>query len=404
MESTSSRSAAAGRSVLVGVTGGIAAYKSVEFVRLLLKNGIDCRVVMTPAATRFVAPLTFAAVSQRSVLDDEVAWRADGGWFEHIDAARDAEVMVVAPATANTIGKLAGGIADNLLCATALAFRGALIVAPAMNWAMYEHPATRANLEVLAARGVEIIAGEPGELACGEVGGGRMAEPATLVLAVRRALRRVAAGPFVGKRVVITAGGTREAIDAVRYVGNRSSGKMGRAVADEAYLRGAEVVLVTTRPHPAPYAVVAVESASDMAAAVRRETAAAVVVGVAAVADFRPATPVAGKIERTGRETLSLDLVRTPDVLGEAAASGAVRVAFAAEAGPQLERARAKRIEKGAELLVFNDVTAPGIGMDADDNEITIIGAQREVHVPRASKSVCASAILDEIETVLAAR
>ena len=236
------------RTVLVGVTGGIAAYKAVELVRGLVKDGLQPRVVMTAAAQRFVTPLTFAAISQATVLDDDSAWQAGGGWFEHIEAARATRVMVVAPATANTVAKLAAGMADNLLCAIALAFRGPLVVAPAMNWAMYEHPATMDNLRVLRERGAEVVRAETGELACGEAGAGRMAEPAALRLAVRRAMASTAAGPLAGKRVVVTSGGTREAVDEVRFVGNRSSGKMGRALAVEAYLRGADVVLVTTQP------------------------------------------------------------------------------------------------------------------------------------------------------------
>ena len=404
--SSASPITAAGHAVLVGVTGGIAAYKAVELVRGLASDGLQPRVVMTAAAQRFVTPLTFAAVSQASVLHDETAWQASGGWFEHIEAARAARVMIVAPATANTLAKLAAGMADNLLCAIALAFRGPLLVAPAMNWAMYEHPATTENLRRLRERGVEVILGEPGELACGETGAGRMAEPAALRLAVHRALAGTAAGPLAGKKVVVTSGGTREAIDAVRYVGNRSSGKMGHALAVEAYLRGAGVVLITTESGCGePYEVVPVESAAEMAAAVRAHIAAAeVLVMAAAVADFKPRQGALGKIARAERETLTLELVPTVDVLGETAGSGAFRVGFAAEAGPELQRARDKRLAKGVDLLVFNDITADGVGFGADDNEITIIGPSREVHVPRRSKAACAAVIFDEIETGLAER
>ncbi len=235
------------RHVLVGVSGGIAIYKAVELVRLLAKEGFGPAVVATEASKRFIMPLTFAAVARAAVLDDESSWQPSGGWFEHIDAARRADVMVVAPATANTVAKLATGLADNLLSAIYLAFRGPVIVAPTANWAMYEHEATRRNLEILAARGVEVLPTGVGDLACGEEGAGRMASPDTIMAAVRRAFAGLAAGPLAGRKVVVTAGGTREAIDAVRYIGNRSSGKMGRAAADEAYLRGADVVLVTTQ-------------------------------------------------------------------------------------------------------------------------------------------------------------
>lgn len=396
--------ASAGHGILVGVTGGIAAYKTAELVRGLVKDGFRPRVVMTPAAQRFVTPLTFAALSQTPVLDDASAWQAGGGWFEHIEAARAARVMVIAPATADTLAKLAAGIADNLLCTLAQAFRGPLLVAPAMNWSMYEHPATTENLRLLAARGVEVVAAPAGELACGEVGAGRMAEPVALRMAVRRALARTAAGPLAGRRVVITAGGTRESIDAVRYIGNRSSGKMGRALAAEAYLRGAQVVLITTQPVAGePYEVVVVESAAEMAAAVGEHLVGAdVLVMAAAVADFRPPAGQPGKIERADRETLTLELVRTVDILaGTAGAPGVFRVGFAAEAGPQLERARQKRLAKAVDLLVFNDILAEGVGIGADDNEVTIIGPAREVHVPRTSKAVCAAVITDEIEAGL---
>lgn len=384
----------------MGVCGGIAVYKSVELVRGLVKDGLRPLVVATEAAERFVTPLTFAAVSRAAVLDDRSAWQAAGGWFQHIEAAREADVMVVAPATANTLAKLAAGIADNLLTSTYLAFRGPVIVAPGMNWAMYEHPATVANLEVLARRGVEVLPAEVGELACGEQGSGRMASPEVIRLAVRRALAVSAAGPLAGRKVVVTSGGTRERIDAVRYVGNRSSGKMGKALADEAHRRGARVVLVTTlAPLPAPYQVVPVESADEMAVAVRAHTGDAdVLVMAAAVADYRPVDVVEGKIERAESETVTLELTRTVDVIAGAARPGLFRVAFAAEVGPRLARARQKRLDKGVELLVFNDIAAEGVGIAADDNEVTIIGSRGEVHVPRADKAVCAARILDEVE------
>jgi phosphopantothenoylcysteine decarboxylase/phosphopantothenate--cysteine ligase len=393
------------RTVLVGVTGGIAIYKAVELVRGLVKDGLQPLVVTTEAAQRFVMPLTFAAVSQAPVLDDESAWQASGGWFQHIEAARQARVMVVAPATANTLAKMAAGMADNLLTAIYLAFRGPVIVAPTMNWAMNEHPATVANLRVLAGRGVEVLPTEEGELACGEEGSGRMASPGAIRLAVRRALAGSATGPLRGRKVVVTSGGTRERIDAVRFIGNRSSGKMGRAVADEAYLRGARVSLVTTAPaEGAPYAVVPVESAADMAAAVHAEVADGdVLVMAAAVADFMPREARDGKIERADRDTLTLELVRTVDILAETAKPGLFRVGFAAEAGPQLQRARAKKAAKGVDMLVFNDILAEGVGIGSDENEITIITTTGETHVPRTSKAACATAIVDEIEAGLGA-
>jgi phosphopantothenoylcysteine decarboxylase/phosphopantothenate--cysteine ligase len=279
-------------------------------------------------------------------------------------------------------------------------------VAPTMNWAMNEHPATVANLRLLAERGVEVLPTEEGELACGEEGSGRMAAPAAIRLAVRRAFAGTAAGPLAGTKVVVTAGGTRERIDAVRFIGNRSSGKMGRAVADEVYLRGAHVALVTTQPvDGAPYDVLHVESADDMAAAVREEIRDAdVLVMAAAVADFKPLAQEPGKIQRGDRETLALELVRTVDVLAEAARPGLFRVGFAAEAGPQLRRAREKKAAKGVDLLVFNDILAEGVGIGADENAITIITAREEIQVPRTSKTACAVAIADQIEVGLRAR
>ena len=394
------------RHVLVGVSGGIAIYKTVELVRRLTKEGYVPTVVTTEAARRFVMPLTFAAVARAAVLDDDSAWSASGGWFEHIEAARRADVMVIAPATANTVAKLAHGIADNLLTSIVLAFRGPVIVAPTANWAMYEHPATQGNLETLAARGVEVLPTGVGDLACGEEGAGRMADPDVIMAAIRRAFAATAESELAGRRVVVTAGGTREAIDAVRYIGNRSSGKMGRALADEAYLRGADVVLVATeRGAETGYRQVLVESAADMADAVGRETADAdILVMAAAVADYRPAAVAEGKLERGDAPELTLDLVRTIDVLAETRREGLLRVGFAAEAGPRIDRARAKKAAKQVDLLVFNDILAAGVGIGSDENEITILTPAREVHVPRTSKAACARAILDEVETVLSAR
>lgn len=393
-----------GRHVLVGVTGGIAVYKAVELVRLLVKQGFAPTVVATESAKRFVMPLTFAAVSGSPVLDEESAWQASGGWFQHIEAARRADVFVIAPATANTVAKLANGIADNLLTAIYLAFRGRIIVAPSANWAMYEHATTQENLRKLAERGVEVLPTGEGALACGETGSGRMAEPAVILAAIKRAFAGRAAGPLAGRKVVVTAGGTREAIDTVRYIGNRSSGKMGRAVADEAYLRGAEVCLVdTSGAAETPYRTVAVESADDMAAAVARETADAdVLVMAAAVADFKPKAAHTGeKLDRAGRAGLTLELVPTPDILASAARAGLLRVGFAAEAGPRLDRARAKKAAKGVAILVFNDILAAGVGIGADENEITVITDREEIIVKRTGKVECAQVILDQVEAVL---
>ncbi len=396
------------RTVLVGVAGGIAVYKAVELVRLLVKEGFSPTVVATEAAKRFVMPLTFAAVAGSPVLDEESAWQASGGWFQHIEAARRARVMIVAPATANTVAKMAAGVADNLLTAAYLAFRGPVVVAPSANWAMYEHPATQENLRRLAERGVEVLPTGEGALACGETGSGRMAEPEEILAAVKRAFAAQAGGPLAGRKVVVTAGGTREPLDAVRFIGNRSSGKMGRAVADDAYLRGAEVVLVDAahaRPR-VPYRRLPVETADEMAAAVAAETADAdVLVMAAAVADFRARDPRAGeKIDRAGRDVITLELVPTVDILAASERAGLLRVGFAAEAGPRLDRARATKAAKGIDLLVFNDVLAAGVGIGSDENEITILTAGDEIHVPRSPKAACARAILDQVEALVAGR
>ncbi len=399
-----SASAPPQRDVLVGVCGGIAIYKAVEVVRTLAKEGFNTTVVETPAARRFVLPLTFAAVADSRVVDEDTAWSSTGRWFEHVEAARRADVMVIAPATGNTVGKFAAGIADNLLTSVYLAFRGPVIIAPAMNWAMYQHPATQRNLEILAARGHTVLPTGRGPLACGEEGSGRMAEPGAIVAAVKRAFAGLGGGALSGRRVVVSAGGTREAIDAVRFLGNRSSGRMGIAVADAAYLAGAEVTLISTVDvADTPYEVHMVESAEEMAAAVGAAVDGAhVLVMAAAVADYKPAVYHDGKIERGLQDRLTLDLERTVDVLDAAARPGLLRVAFAAEAGPRLDRARAKRAAKQVELLVFNDILQEGVGIGSDENEITIIGPEGEQHVPRSSKAACAEAIVAAIARQLA--
>ena len=391
------------RTVLVGVSGGIAIYKAVEFVRALVREGFRPLVVETEAARRFVMPLTFAAVSQAPVLDDDTAWQASGGWFQHIDAAREAGVMVVAPATANTLAKMAGGMADNLLTSIYLAFRGPVIVAPTMNWAMYEHAATQENLRVLEDRGVEVLGTGRGELACGEEGQGRMAEPETILQAVRRAFAARAAGPLAGRTVVVTSGGTRERIDAVRYIGNRSSGKMGRAVADEAYLRGAHVVLVTTQEATdAPFDVRQVESADEMGAAVQAATAEAdVLVMAAAVADFKP-RQAERRQDRAGRARDAHHRARTHDRRAgfRGSSRSAPRRVRRRGRAPDRPRPREEGRE-GRRVARLQRHPGAGVGIGSDENEITILGAGGEVRVPRTSKRRCAIAIVDAIEQTL---
>jgi phosphopantothenoylcysteine decarboxylase/phosphopantothenate--cysteine ligase len=403
--------------LLIGVSGGIAAYKAIELVRLAMRAGHAVRVIQTEASTRFVGPASFAGITGAPVLLTE--WEPDPlrGAFpgdpapahapvSHLALVERADVFLIAPASANTLAKLAHGHADNLLSAAALACRKPLILAPAMNSAMYEHPATQDNLALLRARGARVLEPGTGPLASiGEAGVGRLPEPPELLAAVEEALN-AGARDLDGLRVLVTAGGTREPIDAVRYVGNRSSGRMGYALAAEAARRGAEVTVVAANvalPVPAGVSVVAVETAAELAAACDGHfDAADVLIMAAAVADYRPADPHAGKLKKdaTG-DGLDLRLERTPDVLAGLAARrrpGQVLVGFAAEHGPgAVAHGREKLERKGLDAVVVNDVAAPGIGFDAADNEVTIVSHGGERHVSRSAKSDVAAAILDTV-------
>jgi phosphopantothenoylcysteine decarboxylase / phosphopantothenate---cysteine ligase len=403
--------------VLLGVTGGIAAYKALELTRLATKAGHSVRVIQTEASTRFVGTASFSAITGAPVLVTE--WEPDPlrGAFpgdpapehaplSHLALVERADLYVIAPASANTIAKLAGGHADNLLTAAALACRRPLIVAPAMNHAMYEHPATRANLETLHARGVEVLEPATGALGSpGEWGVGRLPEPAELLAAIEARLGG-AGGQLDGAHVLVTAGGTREPIDAVRFVGNRSSGKMGWALAEEAARRGAKVTVVAANvglPRAPGIEYVDVTTAAELAAACReRFPSADVLLMAAAVADYRPAGPREDKIKKadTGA-TLRLELEQTEDVLTALAAerhSGQLLVGFAAESGARaIEYARDKLERKRLDAVVVNDVSAPGIAFDAPDNEVTIVTADGETHVPRATKAAVAASVLDAV-------
>ncbi len=388
--------------ILVGVTGGIAAYKACELVRLLVRGGHDVTPIVTRGAEEFVAAKTFWALARKEPPSDP---------YPHL---ADADLLVVAPLTANTLARLAHGLADDLLTETALAHRGPVVLAPAMNTAMWEHPATRANLAVLVERGAVVVGPEEGELAEGMVGAGRMSEPEeiaariALVLAGEgRALP--AAGPLAGRRVLVTAGGTREPLDAVRFLGNRSSGRMGVALAEAARDRGAAVTLLAANLHtPAPAGVDIVPTPT--AADLRREALARgdadVVLMAAAVADYRPADPVAGKRPK-GSEPWTVSLVPTTDVaraLGAARRDGQVLVAFGAEHGEAgLARKRAMLADKNVDLVVYNDVGRDDIGFDSPDNEVVLVTRDGERHVPKASKPAIAEAILDEVERLLGA-
>ena len=394
--------------IVLGVTGGIAAYKSVELLRLMQRRGHAVRVVMTPAATRFVGPATFAALSGREVGVRMFA-REERPGYHHLDLMSQADAMVVAPATANTIARMAHGMADDLLTSCYLAFPGPVVIAPAMNTKMYAHPATRANLELLVGRGVEVVAPESGLLADGDVGVGRLAAPETIADAVDRAS---GGGALAGRRIVITAGGTREPIDSVRYLGNRSSGKMGFALANAGRARGADVTMIAANVDLARRSDIRyrdVATAAELRDATLDEFEGAdVLVMAAAVADYRPVARASGKIDKSKADAMALELERTDDILSEISerrTAAQVIVGFAAEHGPEgLERARGKRVRKRVDLIVHNDISAEGIGFGADENAITVIGEGRDIRVERASKRACAERILDAIEPLLPGR
>jgi phosphopantothenoylcysteine decarboxylase/phosphopantothenate--cysteine ligase len=404
--------------ILLGVSGGIAAYKAVELARLAGHAGHAVRVVQTRTSLEFVGRATFAGVTGAPVLVDEFEPDPARGAFpgdpppghapiSHLELVRRCDVLCVAPASANTIAKLAGGLADNLLTSAALAARAPLVVAPAMNDRMLRHPATEANLQTLTARGAHVVPPGVGELASkGEWGAGRLAEPAEILAAVERAIEPgYSPRSLDGLRVLVTAGGTREPIDAVRYVGNRSSGRMGLGLAEEAARRGAEVTVVAANvdlERPRGVDFVDVETAAELATATRRAFGEAdVLLMAAAVADFRPSAPERSKIAKAGREELSLTLEPTDDVLaaiGRDRTPGQTLVGFAAEHGEDgAERARAKLDRKGLDAVVLNDVSAPGVGFEAPENEVTIITREGDRPVPRASKAEVAGAILDAV-------
>src|SRR3954447_18508402 len=383
--------------VLQGVSGGIAAYKACELTRLLVKAGHDVVPLLTPGAERFVTAETFRALARVP---------ADPGPYPHLERA---DLYVIAPATANTIAKLAQGLADNVVTEAALAHRGPLVVAPAMNVRMWEHPATQANVALLRERGVELVGPAEGELAEGEWGAGRLAEPEE-IFARCAALLEPATGLLHGKRVLVSAGGTREPVDAVRFVGNRSSGRMGVALAEEARRGGADVTLLAANlavPAPPGVDVVETPTAADMEREALARADADVVIMAAAVADYRPAAALEGKRPKDA-DAWALELEPTSDVLlelGERRQNGQVLVGFAAEAGGDgLARAAGKLERKRLDLLVYNDVSRDEIGFDSDENEVVILSGDGRREVPRAPKADIASAVLDEIERVLNGR
>jgi phosphopantothenoylcysteine decarboxylase/phosphopantothenate--cysteine ligase len=381
--------------ILLGVTGGIAAYKACDLTRLLVKAGHEVIPLVTTGAERFVSAETFRALARRPEGED---------LYAHLTRA---DLLLVAPCTANTFAKLAHGLADNVLTEAALAHRGPILVAPAMNPRMWSHPATRANADVLAARGVELVGPDEGETAEGEWGVGRMAEPAEIAA---RAEQLLAPKSLAGRRVLVTAGGTREPLDAARFVGNRSSGRMGVALAEEALRRGADIVLLAANlAVPAPIGVETIptptaESMLDAAVALEDFD---IALFAAAVADYRPAVALARKRSKSD-ESWTVELEPTIDIakrLGDRKRPGQLLVAFGADQGDAgLDRKRGMLDSKHADLVVFNDVSRSDIGFDSAENEVVLLSRLGERAVEKAPKAAIAAAVLDEVERLLESR
>jgi phosphopantothenoylcysteine decarboxylase/phosphopantothenate--cysteine ligase len=380
--------------ILLGVTGGIAAYKACTLVRLLVRAGHDVHPLVTEAAARFVAADTFFALARKSPSDDP---------YPHLERA---DLLVIAPLTANTLARLAHGLADDVLTEAALAHDGPVLVAPAMNVRMWRHPATQANVETLRARGIEILGPAEGELAEGEEGMGRMVEPEEIAARVE-ALLAPSNSLLQGKKVLVSAGGTREPLDSVRYLGNRSSGRMGVALAEEARRRGADVTLLAANlavPAPPGVSVVETPTATDVLREALSRRDADVILMAAAVADYRPPEPLAGKRPKDGAGW-AIELEQTVDVAKALAGerrNGQLLVAFGAESGDEgLARKRAMLDDKKVDLVVYNDVGRDDIGFDSPDNEVTLISRSGESRVEKAPKREIAAAVLDEVERLL---
>ncbi len=395
------------RTIVLGATGSIAVYKAVDLASKLTQAGALVEVVMTPAATRFVAPITFQSVTGRRVYWD--MWDANSDVAEpHVALARSADLLAIAPATANQIARLAHGLAEDMVSLTALATRAPIVLCPAMDSNMFDHAATAANLATLAARGVHTIGPDEGRLASGQIGRGRLSEVETIIGGIRYVLG--ASGDLAEKKLVISAGGTQEPIDPVRYVGNRSSGKMGFALAEAARDRGASVVLVTgpsSLADPFGIQVTRVDTANQMRHAVVAACADAdALVMAAAVADYQPAEAIGEKIKRQDREGITLSLVRTPDVLAEVGQRpGLIKVGFAAESQDLLTNAAHKLEAKALDLIVANDIMATDAGFTAETNRVTILdreGAREEL--PLMAKYDVAWRILDRIADLFSRR
>ncbi len=392
--------------VVLGVTGCIGAYKACEVLRELQKRSVEVRVVMTPNAARFVSPMTFEALSGSPVFLDQFAL-GESSDIQHISLADAADLLLVAPATANTLGKFAHGLANDALSTLYAATKAPVLIAPAMNLNMFEHPAVVENMELLRSRGVGFVDPGSGYLACGWLGKGRLAEVSDIVEAAMRALAR--RKDLAGETIVVTAGPTIEDFDPVRFVSNRSSGKMGYRLAEAARDRGARVVLVSGptwlgQPHGVEY--VMVRSAQEMQAAVLAHAEAATVVAMAAaVSDYRPASAFAQKLKKADG-ALSVEMVRTPDILRSLGAAKGSRflIGFAAETEDVLESARKKRLEKNADLLVANDVSSSGAVFGQEQSAAVLIDARGETAVPRGSKRALADRIWDRVLELKAAR
>jgi len=381
------------KSILLGVTGGVAAYKVVDLIRRLREEGAAVTVIMTEASKKFLTPLSIEIASQNRVYSDLFAEP-----LSHISLPARADIMVVAPATANTIAKFARGIADNLLTTCLLSFGGKTVIAPSMNWRMYENPIFQKNLQYLLSRGIIQIGPERGSLACGEEGIGRMSETPDIIEAIKSAL---SPKDLAGERVIVTAGPTREYLDPVRFISNRSSGKMGYAIARASLRRGAKVTLISgpsVLPQPRGAKFISVETAAEMSDAVDRELpGATILIMSAAVSDFMPAERAGEKIEKS-RE-LRLRLLQTPDILSNIGKrkDRLFTVGFAAETGRKIDRAKRKLKEKNMDVIVWNDVTKAGSGFDVDTNSVVILDRERETSLPLLSKDFVAEAILDRL-------
>ena len=391
-----------GRNIVLGVTGGIAAYKSAEIVSRLRHSGANVHVIMTKNATEFVAPLTFQTLSSNQVVTD--TFTAPEYWnVEHVALAKLADVFVIAPATANIIAKMANGIADDMLSTTVLATKASVLAAPAMNTGMWTAPATIQNIRVLRERGVEFIGPESGMLACGDEGTGRMSEPEQIVLRIEEMLGKK--NDFAGKKLLVTAGATRERLDPVRFISNDSSGKMGFAIAEAARDRGAEVTLVkgfTTAFLPSGVRIVDVESAEDLLNVMKEEAPKQdVVIQAAAVADYRPEKRSGSKIKKADGEPVTLKLVENPDVakvIGSEKKAQQIFVGFAAETDDVIKHAKEKLTAKKLDMIVANDVTRPGAGFNTDTNIASLITQKGTREFPLMSKRQLADVILDAIE------